>query len=139
VNLKNDKTRKTCSELKSTNGYVEILPGVSIKTISYGKNMLTTEFVLKKGSELPLHKHPNEQAGYLVKGNIILYIDGAARNLKPGDSWNIGGNIEHKAEISVSRATTMVQPGLPGVCRRLMKHNFYSSQLTMLHANINLL
>jgi quercetin dioxygenase-like cupin family protein len=85
--------------IKSANGYIEILPGVSIKTLAHGNNMLTTEFVLKKGSELPMHKHPNEQAGYLVKGNIILYIDGVAKNLKPGDSWNIGGNVEHKAEI----------------------------------------
>jgi quercetin dioxygenase-like cupin family protein len=85
--------------IKSTKGYAEILPGVSIKTLAYGNTMLTTEFMLKKGSELPMHKHPNEQAGYLVKGNIILYIDGVAKNLKPGDSWNIGGNVEHKAEI----------------------------------------
>ncbi len=81
--------------IKSTNGYKEILPGISIKTLAYGNAMLTTEFVLKKGSELPIHKHPHEQAGYLVKGNIILHIDDVARNLKPDDSWNIGGNIEH--------------------------------------------
>jgi len=34
--------------IQSDNGYVEILEGIRIKTINYGKNTLMTEFLLKK-------------------------------------------------------------------------------------------
>ena len=83
----------------SRNGYKEIIDGISIKTISYGENSLMVEFVFKKDSSLPEHKHINEQAGYLVKGCIRLFIDGKAHEFHPGDSWTILSNVTHKAEI----------------------------------------
>jgi quercetin dioxygenase-like cupin family protein len=84
---------------KSPLGYREILEGIRIKTINYGKTMIMTEFRLSKGSVLPEHRHDNEQTGYLVKGKIRLHIDGISKNIKPGDSWNIPGSSKHKAEI----------------------------------------
>jgi len=65
----------------------------------YGDKTLLTEFKLLKGRKLPRHKHPQEQTGYLVSGNIILTIDGENYDVKPGDSWSIPGNVEHVAEI----------------------------------------
>ena len=85
--------------IKSENGYTEALPGVKIKTISYGKNTLMTEFLLAKDSILNEHQHIHEQIGYLVSGKIKLYIGNSSRILTPGDSWNIPSNIPHKAEI----------------------------------------
>ena len=46
--------------IASRNGYKEIINGISIKTLSYGENSLIVEFLLKKGSSLPEHKHINE-------------------------------------------------------------------------------
>jgi quercetin dioxygenase-like cupin family protein len=83
----------------SSLGYHEILKGIKIKTINYGKNMIMTEFLLSKDSVLPEHQHINEQIGYLVKGKVKLFIDGKSKEINPGDSWNIAGNIKHKAEI----------------------------------------
>jgi len=83
----------------SINEYKEILNGISIKTLNYGVNSLMVEFLLKKNSSLPEHKHPNEQTGYLVKGSIKLFIDGKGLVLHAGDSWSILSNVLHKAEI----------------------------------------
>jgi quercetin dioxygenase-like cupin family protein len=83
----------------SSRGYQEILEGIKIKTLNYGKNMIMTEFLLSKGSVLPEHHHVNEQTGYLVKGKIKLRIDGTSKIIEPGDSWNIAGNTKHNAEI----------------------------------------
>jgi len=83
----------------SRNGYKEIISGISIKTLSYGENSLLVEFLLKKGSSLPEHKHINEQTGYLVKGSIRLFIDGKSNVLHPGDSWTILSDVKHKAQI----------------------------------------
>lgn len=84
--------------LNSKEGYSEVIKGIELKTISYGKNTLMTEVYLKKGSVLPEHAHPHEQTGYLVKGSIRLEMNGSAKIMKPGDSWNIPGNTVHKAE-----------------------------------------
>lgn len=85
--------------IKSDSGYVEVLAGIKIKTITYGSNTLMTEFLLQKDALLIEHAHPHEQTGYLVKGSIRLFIDGTAKILVPGDSWTIPADVRHKAEI----------------------------------------
>ena len=41
----------------------EVFPGISMKTTVHGEHTLMTEFLLKKGSILPAHKHVHEQTG----------------------------------------------------------------------------
>ena len=83
----------------SEKGYIQILEGIMIKTICYGESTLMTEFLLQKDVLLHEHSHPNEQTGYLLKGKIRLFIDGASRELVPGDNWNIAKDVLHHAEI----------------------------------------
>ncbi len=83
----------------SIEGYTEVLKGIRIKTLCYGQATLMTEFLLQKDAILPAHAHPQEQTGYLVKGKIRLYIGNESRELVPGDSWCIAGDVPHKAEI----------------------------------------
>jgi quercetin dioxygenase-like cupin family protein len=84
---------------KTSQEYHALLDGIKIKTINHGNNMLMVELLLSKGSILPEHKHVHEQTGYLVKGKIKLQIDEQIKDMEPGDSWNIAGNVMHKAEI----------------------------------------
>jgi len=83
----------------SEDGYINVLGGIKRKTLVFGSNSLMTEFKLKKGKSLPLHKHPNEQTGYLISGHIILNIDGQNFEMHTGDSWCIPGDTEHGAEV----------------------------------------
>lgn len=76
-----------------------VVPGVQRKTLAVGEHCLMSKFVLTQGSELPLHKHPHEQIGFLVSGKIILTIGGEACEMEPGDSWVVPGDVEHKAEV----------------------------------------
>lgn len=78
-------------------GYTDSLPGIKQKTLVFGDKTLMTEFVLTKDSTLPLHAHPYEQTGYLVKGHIRLRIGGKEFDTHEGDSWNIPMNVEHGA------------------------------------------
>ena len=57
------------------------------------------EFILQAGSNLPLHAHPYEQTGYLVKGGIRLKIGDSIQEIRPGDSWCIPMNVPHGAQI----------------------------------------
>jgi quercetin dioxygenase-like cupin family protein len=84
---------------RSDLGYVKIADGIEIKTLNYGAETLMTEFLLKKNASLPEHQHPYEQTGYLIHGEIKLFIGESSRIMKPGDSWNIPSNVKHKAEI----------------------------------------
>jgi len=80
-------------------GYGKALPGIRMKTLCYGAQTLMTEFLLERGSTLPLHAHPHEQTGYLVKGHMRLTIGGVPNDVFPGDSWCIPSSVEHGAQI----------------------------------------
>jgi quercetin dioxygenase-like cupin family protein len=84
---------------QSKKGYTTAIEGVEQKTLVYGEKTLMTEFLLKKGYQLPLHSHPHEQTGYLVSGHICLTIDSVENDIKPGDSWCIHSDVKHSAEI----------------------------------------
>lgn len=85
---------------KSENiGYKQPLAGIKFKTLVYGERTLFAEFLLKKGSKLPAHRHPHEQTGYLVGGRIRLCIGEETFEAEPGDSWCIPGDVDHSAEV----------------------------------------
>jgi quercetin dioxygenase-like cupin family protein len=48
---------------------------------------------------VPPHKHPHEQTGYLVSGRIRLTVGDDVFDVSPGDSWNIPGDVEHRAAV----------------------------------------
>jgi quercetin dioxygenase-like cupin family protein len=83
----------------SDDGYLDPIKGIRQKTLVYGEKTLMTEFKLKKGSELPRHRHPYEQTGYLVKGKIRLFIGAEEFECNPGDSWCVPSDEEHGADI----------------------------------------
>ena len=83
---------------KRINGYVNPLSGVRQKTLAYGDKTLMAEFLLDNGSHLPLHSHPHEQTGYLVKGKLNMTIGDESFLAEPGDGWCIPGNTVHGAD-----------------------------------------
>jgi quercetin dioxygenase-like cupin family protein len=79
------------------NDYKDVLDKIQQKTLVYGDKTLMVEFRLEQGADLPRHRHPHEQTGYLVSGEIALTIGDETHQVKPGDSWCIAGDVEHKA------------------------------------------
>ncbi len=78
--------------------YRDMLPGIKMRVSSHGDKTLMSEFLLEKGSVLPLHGHVHEQIGYLVSGRIVLNIGGESFVVLPGDSWCVKSGIEHSAK-----------------------------------------
>ena len=62
-------------------GYLDALPGIQRKTLSYGDATLMSEFRLQAGYPLPIHDHPQEQTGYLVSGHLRLTIGDKTRDI----------------------------------------------------------
>jgi len=81
------------------NGYSTPLEGIRQKTLAYGARTLMTEFRLEAGRVLPLHQHPYEQTGYLVRGRLRLTIGQEQHDTRPGDSWCIAPDVIHGAEV----------------------------------------
>jgi unsaturated pyranuronate lyase len=81
----------------SNDGFKEVLPDIRMKTLVHGENTLLVEFRLAKGADLPNHKHPHEQTGYLVSGRIELNIQDETWLVEAGGSWAIPGHFEHSA------------------------------------------
>ncbi|HMB22964.1 MAG: cupin domain-containing protein [Chloroflexota bacterium] len=83
----------------SDDHFQAVIKGISIKTLVVGEKTLLSEFHMEKGSQLPMHSHPQEQTGRLLKGRIILTIADEKAELNPGDCWIVPGNAMHCAEI----------------------------------------
>jgi quercetin dioxygenase-like cupin family protein len=83
----------------SKEGYKRALDGIEQKTLVHGDNTLMVEFLLQKNAVLPLHSHPHEQTGYLIKGRIRLTVGADVHEVMPGDSWCVPGSVLHGAEI----------------------------------------
>lgn len=84
---------------KDEQGYILALEGIHRKTVAFGERTLMSEFKLEKGRTLPLHEHPYEQTGYLIKGKMNLFIGDEQYDVEPGDSWCIPENVQHSALI----------------------------------------
>ncbi|MEW6746166.1 MAG: cupin domain-containing protein [Planctomycetota bacterium] len=84
---------------KSSSGYRGLLEGVHFKALAHGAKTLLCEFHLEKGAVIPMHRHPNEQTGYMVSGRMDFTI-GAERFLaEAGDSWSIPPDQEHGVTV----------------------------------------
>ena len=52
---------------------------------------------LEPGAVVSEHQHENEQLGFVVLGEMKMTIGGTARELEPGDTYVIPGNVPHDA------------------------------------------
>ncbi len=85
---------------KDTSGYKELIPGVKLKTLTYGNKTLLSEFLIEQGISLPKHHHPCEQTGYLISGSMLLTIGDETYEVTPGDSWSVPSDVVHSAAAS---------------------------------------
>ncbi len=51
-----------------------MLPGVTLKTLTFGERTLLAEVRLEQGASIPMHQHPQEQTGYLVSGSLRFHM-----------------------------------------------------------------
>jgi len=79
---------------------VEMMDGITRRTLTHGERMLLVEFTIRAGAVFPEHCHPYEQTGYLVSGAGRLWIGQGSHALAPGSSWSIPADVPHKAEFT---------------------------------------
>ena len=73
--------------------------GVDFVLLSHGSESMITKMLYKKEDHVPLHKHPNEQSGYVISGKYRIMFGNNDQEIGPGDSYSIPRDVEHRIEI----------------------------------------
>lgn len=53
---------------------------------------------LAAGSKMPEHQHPQEQIIHILSGRMRVLVEGATRELGPGESYYLASNVPHGVE-----------------------------------------
>ncbi len=85
--------------VKSNEAQRKCFLGVDFLLLSHGPESMVTKMLYKMGDSPPLHKHPNEQSGYVISGSYRIVIDGVAHEIGQGDSYTVPRDVEHSIEI----------------------------------------
>jgi quercetin dioxygenase-like cupin family protein len=58
-------------------------------------------------SVVPEHRHPNEQIGMVIKGRVRFAVGDELRDLGPGGTWRILGDVPHSVTAGPSGAVVI--------------------------------
>jgi quercetin dioxygenase-like cupin family protein len=75
---------------------IEAVPGCRMRT-PFGQNLMLSYLEMDEGAVVPLHSHPHEQGGMLLKGRIELTIGDEQQLCEAGSMFLIPPNTPHKA------------------------------------------
>ncbi|MBD3176184.1 MAG: cupin domain-containing protein [Armatimonadia bacterium] len=95
-----------------------IAPGVLLKNLGQSENMNVLHWDIDDGAAVPLHHHPEEQFGYVIKGGFRMFIGDDEAELHAGDGYFIPSNVPHRfVALGQTEAIDVFSPvrqGLPG-------------------------
>lgn len=83
---------------------VTMLPGLLRKTMATTGKLMLAEFTATAGTVVPVHTHPNDQVGYVVRGKVKMTIEGTDHYLEAGDSYAMPAGVPHGAEFLTEAA-----------------------------------
>ena len=63
----------------------------------FGQHLMLSYLEMDAGAEVPLHSHPHEQGGILLKGKVQLTIGEETRVVEAGSLFIIPPNVPHRA------------------------------------------
>jgi quercetin dioxygenase-like cupin family protein len=74
----------------------ELVTGVVGRPL-FGEGAMLNLIEFEPGSTVPLHSHPHEQLGIVLRGMQALVVDGVAHELGPLEGYVLPGGAEHSA------------------------------------------
>jgi quercetin dioxygenase-like cupin family protein len=84
----------------------ELAPGAIAKAV-FGERGMLNVVELEPGAEVPLHSHPHEQLGLILRGTMTMVIDGVAHECGPMDAYALPGDLEHGGTAGPEGATVL--------------------------------
>ena len=74
----------------------ELVAGVTGRPL-FGEGAMLNLIEFEPGTEVPLHSHPHEQLGIILRGMQALVVGGEAHELGPMEGYVLPGGVEHSA------------------------------------------
>jgi quercetin dioxygenase-like cupin family protein len=73
---------------------IQVWDGVVARRVE-GEKMTLAVVELAPDSVVPEHRHPNEQCGLVIEGEVTFHIGEEERVLGPGGTWRIRADTPH--------------------------------------------
>jgi len=73
----------------------------------FGEGAMLNVIEFEPGATVPLHSHPHEQLGIVLRGMQALVVDGIAHELGPMEGYALPGGVEHSAYCGADGATVL--------------------------------
>jgi quercetin dioxygenase-like cupin family protein len=84
----------------------QLAPGVNLN-LAWGHKLMLSVVELEPGSTVPMHSHPQEQAGIVLEGEFDLTIGAETRRVLKGDMYIIPGGVEHRVVTGEEKAVAL--------------------------------
>ncbi len=84
----------------------KIWQGVIARAVQ-GERITLAVIDLDPDTAVPEHRHGNEQVGIVLKGTITMTVAGESRELRPGETYVIPGDVPHAAQTGSEGATVV--------------------------------
>lgn len=81
-------------------------PGITAAVRS-GTALSAAMYRLEPGAHVPAHRHPNEEFGQILAGNLRLRVDSETTDLAAGDGFLIPGGVIHEADAGSAGCTLL--------------------------------
>jgi quercetin dioxygenase-like cupin family protein len=84
----------------------ELAERVSARPL-FGENAMLNLLELEPGAVVPVHSHPHEQLGVVLRGLLLLTVADVKHRLEAMAAFAIPGGIEHSAGCGPEGATVL--------------------------------
>jgi quercetin dioxygenase-like cupin family protein len=85
---------------------LRIWDGVAARAVEGEKGTLAI-VELDPGSLVPEHHHANEQLGFVITGSVTFRVGDETRELGPGSTWCIPGDVPHEVRAGPEGAVVV--------------------------------
>ncbi|MDQ3691602.1 MAG: cupin domain-containing protein [Chloroflexota bacterium] len=85
---------------------IQVFDGVRLRRVQ-GDLMTLAVVELDPNAVVPEHRHPNEQHGMVITGQMDFRVGDERRTLGPGGTWRIGADVPHEAHAGPDGAVVI--------------------------------
>lgn len=75
---------------------IQVFDGIRARRVE-GDRITLAVVELDPGAVVPEHRHPHEQNGMVIRGQMTFRVGSEERVLGPGGTWRILGDVPHTA------------------------------------------
>jgi quercetin dioxygenase-like cupin family protein len=84
----------------------ELVAGVTGRPL-FGERAMVNLIEFEPHAEVPLHSHPHEQLGFVLRGVQVLIVAGVEHPLGPMECYVLPGGVEHAARAGAEGASVV--------------------------------